>query len=115
MLRSNRSTRYHAMTDMGSGLSPAAGNTRRRALEGAGCLRERRLGDRLRRDVDRGDQGRRRSRRGHTFGAGTREAFLARSDEPLPKGTNVLVVGVRGARTVIVEPWTEMVTTELFS
>ncbi|AGZ51267.1 hypothetical protein NIIDMKKI_78710 [Mycobacterium kansasii] len=46
---------------------------------------------------------------------GTREAFLARSDEPLPKGTNVLVVGVRGARTVIVEPWTEMVTTELFS
>ncbi|WP_244232559.1 hypothetical protein [Mycobacterium innocens] len=31
-------------------------------LEGAGCLRERRLGDRLRRDVDRGDQGRRRVR-----------------------------------------------------
>jgi membrane protein implicated in regulation of membrane protease activity len=36
---------------------------------------------------------------------GTKEAFLAWSDEPLPKGTEVLVVEVRGARTVIVEPW----------
>lgn len=37
---------------------------------------------------------------------GSREAFLAWSDEPLPKGTTVLVVEVRGARTVVVEPWT---------
>jgi membrane protein implicated in regulation of membrane protease activity len=36
---------------------------------------------------------------------GTREAYLARSEQPLPKGTKVLVVDVRGARTVLVEPW----------
>jgi membrane protein implicated in regulation of membrane protease activity len=36
---------------------------------------------------------------------GTKEAFLAWSDEPLPKDTEVLVVEVRGARTVVVEPW----------
>lgn len=36
---------------------------------------------------------------------GSKEAFLARSDEPLPKGTKVLVVETHGARTVIVEPW----------
>ena len=36
---------------------------------------------------------------------GSREAFLARSDEPLPKGTKVLVVETHGARTVVVEPW----------
>lgn len=36
---------------------------------------------------------------------GSKEAFLAWSDEPLPKGTKVLVVEVRGARTVVVEPW----------
>ncbi|MBW0016487.1 MAG: hypothetical protein JO236_02915 [Mycobacterium sp.] len=36
---------------------------------------------------------------------GSKEAFLAWSDEPLPKGTEVLVVEVRGARTVVVEPW----------
>jgi membrane protein implicated in regulation of membrane protease activity len=36
---------------------------------------------------------------------GSREAFLAWSDEPLPKGTKVLVVEDRGARTVVVEPW----------
>jgi hypothetical protein len=36
---------------------------------------------------------------------GTREAFLAWSDEPLPKGAKVLVVEVRGSRTVVVEPW----------
>jgi membrane protein implicated in regulation of membrane protease activity len=36
---------------------------------------------------------------------GSKEAFLAWSDEPLPKGTMVLVVDVRGARTVVVEPW----------
>jgi membrane protein implicated in regulation of membrane protease activity len=36
---------------------------------------------------------------------GAREAFLAWSDEPLPKGAQVLVVEARGARTVAVEPW----------
>jgi len=36
---------------------------------------------------------------------GSKETFLAWSDEPLPKGTKVLVVEVRGARTVVVEPW----------
>ncbi|OBF88492.1 hypothetical protein A5791_17650 [Mycobacterium sp. 852002-51163_SCH5372311] len=36
---------------------------------------------------------------------GSKEAFLAWSDEPLPKGTTVLVIDVRGARTVVVEPW----------
>jgi membrane protein implicated in regulation of membrane protease activity len=39
---------------------------------------------------------------------GSKEAFLAWSDEPLPKGTLVLVVEVRGARTVVVEPWNEL-------
>jgi membrane protein implicated in regulation of membrane protease activity len=38
---------------------------------------------------------------------GTKEAYLAWSDEPLPKGTRVLVIDVRGARTVVVEPWPE--------
>jgi membrane protein implicated in regulation of membrane protease activity len=37
---------------------------------------------------------------------GSKEAYLAWSDEPLPKGTKVLVVDVRGARTLVVEPWT---------
>jgi len=36
---------------------------------------------------------------------GSREAYLAWSIEPLPRGAEVLVVGVRGARTVQVEPW----------
>jgi membrane protein implicated in regulation of membrane protease activity len=36
---------------------------------------------------------------------GSREVFMARSDEPLPKGTQVLVVGSHGPRTVVVEPW----------
>jgi len=39
---------------------------------------------------------------------GSRETFLAWSDEPLPKGTKVLVVEVRGARTVVVEPWKDL-------
>jgi membrane protein implicated in regulation of membrane protease activity len=39
---------------------------------------------------------------------GSKEAFLAWSDEPLPKGTEVLVVEVRGARTVVVEPWKDL-------
>ncbi|HEY7595959.1 MAG TPA: hypothetical protein VH969_22635 [Actinophytocola sp.] len=38
---------------------------------------------------------------------GGSEAFLAFSDEPLPKGTTVLVVDTRGARTVGVTPWTD--------
>ncbi|MCW2688108.1 MAG: hypothetical protein JWR37_2998 [Mycobacterium sp.] len=37
---------------------------------------------------------------------GTQEAYLAWSEEPLPKGTEVLVISVRGPRTVQVEPWT---------
>ena len=37
---------------------------------------------------------------------GCRETYLAWSDEPLSKGTQVLVVDVRGARTLVVEPWT---------
>ncbi|OBI95274.1 hypothetical protein BST16_03815 [Mycobacterium asiaticum DSM 44297] len=36
---------------------------------------------------------------------GYKEAFLARSDDPLPKGAKVLVVATHGPRTVIVEPW----------
>jgi membrane protein implicated in regulation of membrane protease activity len=36
---------------------------------------------------------------------GTKEAYLAWSEQPLPKGAEVLVIGVRGARTVPVEPW----------
>ena len=37
---------------------------------------------------------------------GAREAFLAWSAAPLPKGAEVLVIGHRGARSVDVEPWT---------
>ncbi len=36
---------------------------------------------------------------------GAKETYLARSDEPLPKGTQVLVVQAHGPRTVVVEPW----------
>ena len=36
---------------------------------------------------------------------GAKEAYLAWSEQPLPKGTEVLVIGVRGARAVLVEPW----------
>jgi membrane protein implicated in regulation of membrane protease activity len=39
---------------------------------------------------------------------GTKETFLAWSDEPLPKGSKVLVVEVRGSRTVVVEPWNHL-------
>ena len=39
---------------------------------------------------------------------GAREAFMAWSGEPLPKGAKVLVVDVRGARAVVVEPWDDM-------
>jgi membrane protein implicated in regulation of membrane protease activity len=36
---------------------------------------------------------------------GAKEAYLAWSDQPLPRATEVLVIDVRGARTVVVEPW----------
>jgi membrane protein implicated in regulation of membrane protease activity len=36
---------------------------------------------------------------------GSKEAYLAWSAQPLQKGTEVLVIDVRGARTVLVEPW----------
>lgn len=36
---------------------------------------------------------------------GSRETYLAWSQQPLPRGTEVLVIDVRGARTVQVEPW----------
>ena len=36
---------------------------------------------------------------------GAKEAYLAWSDQPLPRGTEVLVIDIRGARTVLVEPW----------
>jgi membrane protein implicated in regulation of membrane protease activity len=36
---------------------------------------------------------------------GTKEAYLAWSEQPLPRGTEVLVIDVRDARTVLVEPW----------
>jgi len=38
---------------------------------------------------------------------GGSEAFLAFSDEPLPKGSTVLIVESRGARAVDVTPWTD--------
>ena len=37
---------------------------------------------------------------------GSKEAYLAWSEEPLPRGTEVLVIDIRGTRTVLVEPWT---------
>jgi membrane protein implicated in regulation of membrane protease activity len=36
---------------------------------------------------------------------GSKESYLAWSDDPLPKGTEVLVIDIRGARTLQVEPW----------
>ena len=44
---------------------------------------------------------------------GSKEALLAWSDEPLPKGAKVLVVEVRGPRTVVVEPWNDLAGFEL--
>lgn len=38
---------------------------------------------------------------------GGSEAFIAWSPEPLPKGTTVLVIENRGARTVDVSAWTD--------
>lgn len=40
---------------------------------------------------------------------GGSEAYLAWSDEPLPKGQTVLVVGTRGPRTVEVISWDDRV------
>ena len=37
---------------------------------------------------------------------GAKEAYLAWSHEPLARGTKVLVIDVRGPRTLVVEPWT---------
>jgi membrane protein implicated in regulation of membrane protease activity len=39
---------------------------------------------------------------------GSKEAFMAWSDDPLPKGAKVLVIDVRGPRAVLVEPWEGM-------
>ncbi len=39
---------------------------------------------------------------------GARETYLAWSAEPLAKGTPVLVIAERGARTLVVEPWTDL-------
>jgi membrane protein implicated in regulation of membrane protease activity len=39
---------------------------------------------------------------------GSKEAYLAWSDQPLPKGHQVLVIDTRGARTVVVEPWPDL-------
>jgi hypothetical protein len=36
---------------------------------------------------------------------GSREAYLAWSREPLPRGAEVLVIDTRGPRTVLVEAW----------
>ncbi len=38
---------------------------------------------------------------------GGREALIAWSDEPLPKGSTVLVIESRGHRAVDVSPWTD--------
>ena len=38
---------------------------------------------------------------------GGSEAFIAWSPEPLAKGTTVLVINERGARTVDVSPWAD--------
>lgn len=38
---------------------------------------------------------------------GGSEAFIAWSADPLPKGTTVLVIEERGARTVDVSAWTD--------
>lgn len=44
---------------------------------------------------------------------GSKETFLAWSDEPLPKHSKVLVVEVRGPRTVVVEPWKNLTASEI--
>jgi predicted nucleotidyltransferase len=37
---------------------------------------------------------------------GSKETYLAWSDQPLPRGIDVLVIDIREARTLLVEPWT---------
>ncbi|PXW25160.1 UNVERIFIED_CONTAM: hypothetical protein DES50_12227 [Williamsia faeni] len=39
---------------------------------------------------------------------GSKELFLAWSQEPLARGTEVLVIDTKGPRTVEVEPWPAM-------
>jgi membrane protein implicated in regulation of membrane protease activity len=39
---------------------------------------------------------------------GIRHHYLAYADEPIPVGTDVLVIHYRGARQVDVEPWAPM-------
>lgn len=36
---------------------------------------------------------------------GSKEAYLAWSEDPLPRGAEVLVIDTRGPRTVLVEAW----------
>jgi hypothetical protein len=59
----------------------------------------------LHRVVDRGDPRRRRCREVLLNVRGAKEAYLAWSDRPLARGTEVLVIDTRGQRTVVVEPW----------
>jgi len=39
---------------------------------------------------------------------GGSETYMAMSDVPLPKGTTVLIIESRGARTVGVIPWSDL-------
>lgn len=39
---------------------------------------------------------------------GSKEAYLAWSQEPLPRGAEVLVIDTRGPRTVLVEEWSSL-------
>jgi len=36
---------------------------------------------------------------------GAKEAYLAWSEQPLPRGAEVLVIDIKGPRTVLVEAW----------
>jgi membrane protein implicated in regulation of membrane protease activity len=40
---------------------------------------------------------------------GGTETFIARSADPLPKGTPVIVLSTLGPRTVVVSPWADPV------
>jgi len=42
-----------------------------------------------------------------TIVRGTRETFLAYAEDPIEAGSKVLVIGVRGPRSVDVLPWSE--------
>ena len=39
---------------------------------------------------------------------GSKEAYLAWSQEPLPRGAEVLVIDTRGPRAVLVEEWSSL-------